>query len=341
MTFGRSFLSSLAFALLASTPAFAADPSPESKKKAAAAAPVDDKNLPDVVAKVNGVNIKKTDLQNAIETMKMELEMIGQAVPPDRKDAVWRDVLDKIIGSELLAQEAKAKKIPVTESEVDGELTKFREKFPSETVFQNFLKEQGFTEQDIRDEIRKSYGVSKMIKQDIYGKIAVDEKSAREFYTKNPKEFEEPELLRASHVLVRVEKGADEKTKAEARKEAEKVLADAKSGKDFAALAREHSDDPGSKDKGGDLGEFARDMMVPAFEEAAFALQKPGDLSGVVETVYGFHVIKLGEKKSAHSIPFDEVKEDLVNFLTMKKKDESLRAYVDTLRKKAKVQIFI
>jgi len=340
MTFGRFALVTLA--LLAATPVLAADPPAENRKKAAAAAPVDDKNLPDVVAKVNGVNIKKTDLQNAVETMKMELEMIGQAVPPDRKDAVYRDILDKIIGSELLAQEAKARKISVTEGEVDGELTKFREKFPSETVFQNFLKEQGFTEQDIRDEIRKSYGVSKMIKNDIYAKIAVDEKAAREFYTKNPKEFLEPELVTASHVLVKVDfKTADDKTKAEAKKEIDQVLADAKAGKDFAGLAREHSDDPGSKEKGGDLGEFARDMMVPAFEEAAFGLQKPGDLSSVIETPYGYHVIKLGSKKAARSIPFEDVKEDLTNFLTMKKKDESLRAYVDTLRKKAKVQIFI
>ena len=340
MTFGRFALVFLA--LLAAAPAFAGDPSADTKKKAAAAAPVDDKNLPDVVAKVNGVNIKKTDLQNAIETMKMELEMIGQSVPPDRKDAVYRDILDKIIGSELLAQEAKTKKISVTEGEVDGELTKFREKFPSETVFQNFLKEQGFTEQDIRDEIRKSYGVSKMIKSDIYGKIVVDEKAARDFYAKNPKEFEEPALVSASHVLVKVDfKNADDKTKADAKKEIDQVLADAKAGKDFGALAREHSDDPGSKEKGGDLGEFAAGMMVPEFEDAAFKLEKSGDISDVVQTVYGYHVIKLGQKKAARSIPFEDVKEDLLQFLTMKKKDETLRAYVDTLRKKAKVQIFI
>lgn len=337
MTFRRHLIASLA-ALTLATPALAADPAPSKK---APAAPVDTKNLPDVVAKVNGVDIRKVDLQNAIETMSMELQMIGQAMPPDRKDEIWRDVLDKIIGSELLAQEAKTKKVAVTEGEVDGELTKFREKFPSEAVFQSFLKEQGFTEQNIRDEIRKSYGVSKMIKKDIYAKITVDEKAAKEFYDKNPEQFEEPEQFRASHVLVKVDKSADEKTKAEAKKEAEQVLADAKAGKDFAALAKDHSDDPGSKGNGGDLDFFVKGQMVPAFEEAVMKLQKPGDLSGVVETVYGFHVIKLTEKKASRVIPFADVKDDLVDFLVMKKKDETLRAYVDTLRKKAKVQIFI
>jgi peptidyl-prolyl cis-trans isomerase C len=339
MTFRRHLIASLAVLALAA-PALAADPAAAPSKRTPAA-PVDTKNLPEIVAKVNGVDIRKVDLQNAIETMSMELQMIGQQMPMDRKDEIWRDVLDKIIGSELLAQDAKTKKVAVTEGEVDGELTKFREKFPSEAVFQSFLKEQGFTEQNIRDEIRKSYGVSKMIKKDIYAKITVDEKAAKEFYDKNPEQFEEPEQIRASHVLVKVEKGADEKTKAEAKKEADQVLADAKAGKDFAVLAKDHSDDPGSKANGGDLDFFVKGQMVPAFEEAVMKLQKPGDLSGVVETVYGFHVIKLTEKKPSRVIPFADVKDDLVDFLVMKKKDENLRAYVETLRKKAKVQIFI
>lgn len=337
MTLRKRLFASLA-ALALAVPALAAEPAASKKP---AAAPVDTKNLPDVVAKVNGVNIRKVDLQNAIETMSMELQMIGQQMPADRKDEIWRDVLDKIIGSELLAQEAKNKKVSVTEGEIDGELTKFREKFPSEAVFQSFLKEQGFTEQAIRDEIRKSYGVSKMIKQDIYAKISVDEKAAKDFYTKNPDQFEEPEQIRASHVLVKVEKNADEKTKAAAKKEAEQVLADAKAGKDFGTLAKEHSDDPGSKNNGGDLDFFVKGQMVPPFEEAVVKLQKPGELSGVVETVYGYHVIKLTEKKPSRVIPFADVKDDLVDFLEMKKKDETLRSYVENLRKKAKVQIFI
>lgn len=342
MTFRRLAAAS-AIALSLSFPALAADPPADAKTKKtrAPAAPVDEKNLPDVVAKVNGVDIKKVELQNAIETMKMDMEMIGQRMPPDRKDEIWRDMLDKIIDTELLVQDTKLKKISATEAEVDTELAKFREKFPSEQVFQSWLGEQGFTEAEIRDEFRKSLGVSKMIKQHVHQKVKIAEKDAKEYYDKNPDQFREPEQFRASHVLVKVDKGADDATKAEARKEIAQVLADAKAGKDFATLAREHSDDPGSKSKGGDLDWFGRGMMVPAFEEAVIKLAKPGDLSDIVETPYGFHIIRLTEKKPPHVIPFDEVKTDLMDFLTAKKKDESLRGYVETLRKKANVKIFI
>ena len=336
MTFRRSLLGALASLTLA-TPALAQVPA----AKAAPVAPVDETKLPEVVAKVNGVEIKKGDLQNAVETMKLQLEVIGQQLPPDRKDEIWRGLLDEIIATELLAQAAAGKKLVIPETEVDSELTKFRERFPSEAVFQNFLKEQGFSEKQIRDEIRRQIAIKKMLEKEVFGKVKVDEKGAKEYYEKNPDQFREPDAVRAAHVLVKVEKNADEKTKAAARKEAEKVLADAKAGKDFAALAKEHSDDPGSKERGGDLDFFVRGQMVEAFEEAAFKLAKPGDLSGVVETQYGFHVIKLTEKREARAIPFAEVKEDLLDFLRERAKGDELRDYVATLRKKAKVQIFI
>lgn len=326
----------LAFA----NPAFAQQPAPAAKKKEAVK-PIDEAKLPEIVAKVNGVDIKKTDLQNAVETMKLQLETIGQAIPPDRKDEVWRGLLDELIGAELLSQEAAARKIGVTEAEVETKLTEYRDRFPSEAVFQNVLKEQGLSEARLKEEIRKQLGVLKLLEREVFTKVGVDDKAAKEYYDKNPDQFSEPEAVRASHVLVKVEKGADEAAKREARKEIEKVLADAKAGKDFAALAREHSDDPGSKNKGGDLNFFFRGQMVPPFEEAAFALQKPGDLSGIVETVYGFHVIKLTEKKTERKLPFDEVKAELGDFLKEKKRSDSLRAYVESLRKKAKVQILI
>lgn len=339
MTFRRALLASLALAF--ATPALAQQPAPAPAKKKEAVKPVDESKLPEVVAKVNGVDIKKTDLQNAVETMKIQLEAIGQAIPVDRKDEVYRGLLDELIGAELLSQEATSRKIGVTEAEVDTKLTEYRERFPSEAVFQKILKDQNLSEAKLREEIRKQLGVMKLLEKDVFTKVVADDKAAKKYYDENPDQFAEPEAVRASHVLVKVEKGADEAAKKEARKEIEKVLADAKAGKDFAALAKEHSDDPGSKGNGGDLNFFFRGQMVGPFEEAAFALQKPGDLSPIVETVYGFHVIKLTEKKPERKLPFDEVKAELTEFLKEKKRSESLRAYVEGLRKKAKVTILI
>lgn len=129
------------------------------------------------------------------------------------------------------------------------------------------------------------------------------EAQAASQYKANPKQFTVPEQVRARHVLV--EKGPD------ARATAEKLLAELKAGADFAVIAQAHSADTGSAGKGGDLGYFPRGRMVPPFDEAVFALQSVGDLSGLVESEFGFHIIQLQGKRVAGLLPFDEVREGL------------------------------
>lgn len=306
-----------------------------------AAAPVDEGKLPDVVATVNGTAIKKGDLENAVESVKAQMQMVGTQVPTDRKDEMYRGLLDDLIATELLAQEAKTRAIPVTDKDVEDFVSGFKDRFPSEQVFQNALKEQGITEAQLRSDVKKQLGIKKLLEKEVMSKVSITDKDAKKFYDENPDKFQEPEKVHAAHVLVTVDKGADEATKAAKRKEAEQVLADAKAGKDFAQLAKDHSGDPGSKDKGGDLGFFPRGEMVKAFEDAAFALKAPGDLSGVVETPYGFHVIKLIERQPPHVVPFDDVKKDIGDFMKEKKAGELAKGYVDGLRKKAQVKIFI
>ncbi len=131
------------------------------------------------------------------------------------------------------------------------------------------------------------------------------EKLARLDYDAHPDQFMQGEQVRVRHILIK-------HGRENARKLAEEVLAKAKSGADFAALAKEYSDDPGSKKKGGDLGWFGRKQTVPAFEQAAFALAKPGDISGIVETKFGYHIIELEGRRPERQKSFDEVKEDLV-----------------------------
>src|SRR5690606_343847 len=122
-----------------------------------------------------------------------------------------------------------------------------------------------------------------------------DEAVLRERYAREQARFAEPEQRLASHILVRVDAGADEKTQAEAKARAEKIAAAAREpGADFAALARAESDDTGSKDAGGDLGWVSPDMMEKPFEDALFAMDQ-GDIAGPVKTAYGWHVIQLRE----------------------------------------------
>lgn len=134
---------------------------------------------------------------------------------------------------------------------------------------------------------------------------AVAEGQARNIYKAKPERFLAPEQVQVRHILIA---GAD----VVARAQAEKVLEELKAGANFEQLAKERSADPGSASKGGDLGLFARGRMLPEFDEAAFALQQPGDISGIVKTKYGFHILKLDARRPAGMRTFDEVREELL-----------------------------
>lgn len=151
------------------------------------------------------------------------------------------------------------------------------------------------------------------------------EAMARAAYKAKPERFKSEEQVRARHILVA---GTD----AESKAKAEKILADIKAGGDFASMAKEHSADKSNADKGGDLGFFTRGKMVPEFETAAFTLAKAGDVSGVVETKFGFHIIQLQEKKSAGVRPYDEVKADLVKEIIASVKQDARVAYAQKMQ---------
>jgi peptidyl-prolyl cis-trans isomerase C len=156
---------------------------------------------------------------------------------------------------------------------------------------------------------------------------------------RRPGLFKQPEQVRASHILIKVEPQADESQKAAARKKIQKIQQRLQKGEDFAALAEEFSQCPSSA-KGGDLGYFRRGQMVKPFEEAAFAL-KPGEVSDVVETKFGYHLIKVIEKKSETTIAFEDIKDRLEQYLKQEKVQKEVSLYAQKLKEKAKVERFL
>ena len=168
----------------------------------------------------------------------------------------------------------------------------------------------------------------------------VSEEEIAAFYKEKPHHFARPEKVKAHHILVRVERGADDKTKAEARQRAQSILDDIRKGEDFATLAERYSEDSVSRGKGGDLGEFGRGEMVKPFEDAVFAM-KPGQLSEPVETEYGYHIIRLDAYTPAGTIPLDEVKDRIRKALAAEKRNAAARKHVEDLRALAKVKVFI
>jgi len=305
-------------------PAATSAPAPEPVKPVPA-------TIPPVVAKVNGQGIPKADFDRMVTQMEMQA---GQAVPAERRDEIYRAVLDQIVTYTALVHEARARGIKVSDAEAkqasDAKIAELRQQIPDEKAFNKALADRGMTLTRLRTDIRNDIAITKMMEAELSGASAVTDADVNEFYTKNPDEFQG---VRASHILIRPA-GFDEESKKKARATAEDLAKQARGGADFAELARTHSAD-GSAQQGGDLGFFTKGAMVPAFSNAAFALQ-PGQVSDVVETQFGFHVIKLAERKD---IPLAEASPKIRDFLTAKQRDERQQAFVTQVKSKSKIEV--
>jgi peptidyl-prolyl cis-trans isomerase C len=293
--------------------------------------------LPDVVARVNGEAISKADFEKAV--MNVEASA-GGPVPPAQRDRVYRGVLDQLIGFRLLIQESKNRKTVVPDAELDKRVAQIRSRFPSEEAFKKALDEQQVTVEELRADALNDMLVGTMLQTEVAPKVSVTPEQVNDFYQKNPTQFQQPERVRASHILISFPQNADDAAKKEARTKAAEVLKEVKAGKDFAALAKQHSTDPGSGPNGGDLGFFQKGQMVPPFEQAAFAL-KPGETSDLVESQFGVHIIRMVDRQAGRTIPIDEVRPKIQQYLEGQGRQQQTQAFVETLKAKGKIEIFI
>lgn len=256
----------------------------------------------ETVATVNGVNISKDRLYD-------ELVLAGGAA-----------TLDNLITQELIAQEAKASSVTVSDADVTAEIDLIKKSFGSDEEFNATLAQYGMTLETLQKDTKVNLTIRKILEP----QTDVTDAEIQQFYDENKASLGTPEQVQASHILVAT------------KEEADAILAELKQGADFATLAKEKSIDPGSKDKGGDLGFFGKGAMVPEFEEAAFAL-KVNELSGVVQTEHGFHIIKKTAEKAAVVPTFEEKKEEIRKQLVATEANELSEAWMAKIREKAKI----
>lgn len=308
---------------------------PQAPAAPAAAKPVPPQ-LPEVVARVNGETISGKELDDAVKAVA------GRAgpVPPDERDRVYRGVLDNMIGYRLIVQEAKARKVAVPDTEVDAQVAQIRAQFGTDAQFQQALTAQKTTLEAVRSDTRDAISAEKLVDGEIAAKIAVKPEAVSDFYQKNQDKFQQGPRVRASHILIGIPQNADAATKQQAKSKAEALLKDLKAGKDFAATAKANSQDPGSAPNGGDLGYFEQGQMVPPFEQAAFAL-KPGETSEIVETQFGYHIIKVAEKQDSRVVPLEEAKQQIEQYLSEQNRHAETELFVNALKAKAKIEILI
>jgi|GEM_PF-358542 len=292
-----------------------------------------EKNITGPIAKVNGTPIDATLFYKELDKRTQGGK---RAIPEDRLARIKQDLLERLIDEELIRQEAERLGIVVTKEESEAEFAKFRGRFKTEEQFQNYLKYGKTTVEEIRKRLDSTLALNKLLEK--LGKLSITEEELRKAYESGIRAYTEPEQVHAMHILIKVAENAPQNEVEAARKKALDILAKLKKGADFQELAKQYSDDPGSKDKGGDLGFFRRNMMTPKFEEAAFAL-KPGEITKEpVRTPYGFHIIKVVERKEERVKPFEEVRAQIHDSLRNRQMYKARSELIKQLREKATIE---
>jgi peptidyl-prolyl cis-trans isomerase C len=284
------------------------------------------------IVTVNGDAVTSAEVRIMMQNLASQL---GQGRQQIDQQQLFQAATQQAIDTKLLAQEARRREIALDTATVDGVMAQLEQQGGGREELDGFLTSMGLTYEEFKGTVAESVLVQSLVEQQIRPGVEVTDQEVEEFYQGNPQMFQRPEQVRARHILMTVEEGADEETKADAKARAEAARKRALSGEDFAALATELSEGP-SAPNGGDLGFFSADRMVPAFAEAAFALE-PGAISQVVETQFGYHVIKVEERRPASTQSLDEVKEPLRNALLERQVGEGVSSLVEELRSQATI----
>lgn len=300
-----------------------------------------------VIAKAKGVEIKRSQLDAEMLNVQAMAAAQRQTIPAEQLSLIEREKLNELVGFQLLL--AKANDSDKAKGKVQFEKALARLKKENKLTDAEFdeklatqLKTQGITREEWDKQRIQQAAVAAVLEREL--KVEITDDAVKKYYADNSARFEQPEQVRASHILIGTKDSvtggdlSDEQKKAK-RKQIDDIRKRAVAGEDFAKLAKEFSEDPGSKDTGGEYT-FGRGRMVPEFEAAAFSLNT-NQVSDVVTTTYGYHIIKLSEKIPSRVVPLAEVADDLKEGLKAQELQKQLRetSYLEKLQKEAGLEI--
>jgi peptidyl-prolyl cis-trans isomerase SurA len=291
-----------------------------------------------VIAIVNDDVVLLDELEEAAEPLLARIPKNLDAAESKKRIADLRnEILETLIADKLLEQEVKVLKIEVGEREIDRLIKDLRERNNlDDQQLEQALLQQGMTMAEYRDGMRKQLLKMKIINLKVRSKVQVSDQDVQSLYQRQQDEAAEDVQIHARHIVFLLPEDADADLVAAKLQQATAAARRAKAGEDFAALAQELSEGPNAA-QGGDLGFFRREDIVEAFAKAAFVL-KPGDMSEPVRTPFGWHVIKVEERRSGDVKALDELKDQLKERLYQEEIEVVFRRYVDELRKAAYVE---
>jgi peptidyl-prolyl cis-trans isomerase C len=285
------------------------------------------------VAKIDGKEIPADVYNEEVEKITSMMPML----PPGAAAQFKTKVLDSVVSKQLIDNAIAKSKVEVSDDEVEAEFKKFTDQVKKKDPqgMDKFYSRAKTDEAGFKEQIKESLKLKELLAKD--HDVKVSDAQAKKHYEQNKQRFEEKEQVKASHILLKLGKKADDAKAKEVKKKAEELAKKARQkDADFAALAKEHSQGP-SASRGGDLNYFPRGKMVPEFDKVAFSLKK-GEVSDPVKTQFGWHVIKVTDKKEARTVPFSEAKEMIVAQLEQGKIRSAMQEWLKKQRESVKIE---
>lgn len=289
------------------------------------------------VVKVNETVLTEADLQEVMNRIIPAASFHG-TMSPERKAAYRPRAIEELIEEELLYQGAKERGMTVKKSRIKETVKATIKRLGGKKNFKTALKRANLTKKQYERKLEKKFLINRIIRLEVEQKASVSDEQVREHYERNRKGYMRPEARRLRHILISVEPAATGEQRRQRRQRAEEVLRKAGEGQDFSQLAWDYSDDP-YRVKGGDLGLIHRGRLDPDLEEAVFSLEA-GQVSGIIETIYGYHIVRVEEVRKPEQLSFKDVSQKIRRQMRQKKLKELKSALITGFRENARIEVY-
>jgi peptidyl-prolyl cis-trans isomerase C len=316
---------------------------------------INGKLVPNVVATVNGVEIGSDILQREFFAFRFQSKQRGKEIEPNEEYNIARELLKATVARELVVQKAKSLGIIITEKKIDLQLKSIEDEFPSHKLFITALAFQHLSIPSLKEKIHRTLLEDELMRREIAPKVKVSDESINKYYKKNRATFTKPVLYRIRHIHIKTivqtetaedkfsQKKADRLTKiinTEAKERIDSLLKRLQDGESFNDLAKRFSEDEVTNKKEGLLGDLHPESTIPEISEEMVKL-KEEETSGVIQSKFGYHILKLDEIIPSKLIPFSETKTDIMNLLMKKETQKLFTSYIEDLGNNAKIEVFL
>jgi peptidyl-prolyl cis-trans isomerase C len=283
-----------------------------------------------ILATVNGAPISR----ESYDYFFTQITRGEKVMDPARLSKIREKIMDQLIVQELLFAQSVKQNIKVSDQETEKKIKTIGSMEGGS--LEGYLKSMGISHEFLKHFLTRAIAIERLIEKDIIPGVTVSDQEVRELYDQYPEISQSPERVRASHILIQSGPQNSPAAREAALEKIRGVQEELKKGADFAGLAQKHSQCPSGK-KGGDLNFFTRGQMAEPFSKAAFSL-KPGEMSDIVKTRFGYHIIKATDRKPASKMTFEELKNRISGFLKQKKEYEAIETYGKSLKENADIR---